>query len=536
MTRLFIFSRLVVILSTIICCTCNVGPPPLHFKAIFEQDCQGDVDHWHWDRCALPGFTIWSALYFGHRQKSEAQLSKISCVFDMLPWSDLSNCRNSLVARKLIERAQQAHHKISSGEVNFYRINRCSSANCQPQYTLLNSEQPWLLSTQPILPLTEGSFNLLPPVTLSLYIESDDDGTLSKWSWWQPSLNFSVAIHNCEEGAAPYHEWNLITASFSDSFRCCKFCPYNHYPSNLLRLHANNEYLLDNIFIDSFTSQHLSQLNSIPCSPFRMSLSAKLLPSESWNRNDFPNDANANSPTLWQHQFYAATHRISKNESSRLVRRHSAKSISHKLCQTVTSYPNRQTYDANTHTVSTLFAFESNRSLSVVVIAASVKHTENGRALFEALVWAEYDMKCGTDETFLHHCVGRKLELAVMCDVAGYSAPGTITQDVVSMQHREAVISCSFHPDLFKRHGGEVLVTIYDSTNGFELVLPMCPVVKDTIVRKLVACSQPIYNAHLLEARWPGVLQAWVLYHVRCALNAYKFCLLPGISDIKLVH
>ena len=37
-------------------------------------------------------------------------------------------------------------------------------------------------------------------------------------------------------------------------------------------------------------------------------------------------------------------------------------------------------------------------------------------------------------------------------------------------------------------------------------------------MRKLVACSQPIYNAKYLEKRWPGVLQAWVLYHVRCTI------------------
>ena len=165
------------------------------------------------------------------------------------------------------------------------------------------------------------------------------------------------------------------------------------------------------------------------------------MPSGSWSRDEFPNDAVGLHPVIWKHQFHASTQRVSKVSSSRLVRRRSAKAISHKLCQTVASYPNCksgcfQKYDANTHTVSTSFAFENNRFVSVVVIAASVKHTENGRAVFEALVWAEFDRKCGTDATFVHHCVGQKLELAVMCDVAGNTAPGIITQDVVSKTYR----------------------------------------------------------------------------------------------------
>ena len=511
----------IVIISTISCCMCRVGPPPLHFEALYEQDCQGDIDHWHWDRCALPGSVIWSALYFGHRQKSEFHLCKVACNFDVLTLSDLSNCRNSLDARRLIMLAQNRSLMLSSGELNTYQVSRCSSPKCQPQYTPFHVEHPFLLSTQPILPLADGSLNLLPPVTLSLFIENND--SISEWSWWQPSLKFSLAILNCAEGAAPHHEWNASTASFPGNFRCCRDCPHNHFATDMLRLHANTEYLLDNIFLDAFTLKQLSQLDSIPCSPVRISVSANLLPSESWSHDDFPNDAHADIPINWHHQFHAVTQRVSKVESSRLVRRRSAKAISHKLCQTVASYPNCksgcfQKYDANTHTVSTSFSFDNNRFVSVVVIAASVKHTENGRAVFEALVWAEFDRKCGTDATFVHHCVGQKLELAITCNVAGTTAPGVITQDIVTRTYREAVISCDFHSDLFKRTVGEVLVALSDTTKGFNMVLPMCSLAKDTAVRKLVACSQPIYNANYLETRWPGVLQAWVLYHVRCTV------------------
>jgi hypothetical protein len=76
-------------------------------------------------------------------------------------------------------------------------------------------------------------------------------------------------------------------------------------------------------------------------------------------------------------------------------------------------------------------------------------------------------------------------------------------------------VSCHLH-----------LTPVSDSTKGFSMVL--CSLAKDTGVavlsmckaaalRKLVACLQPIYNAKLLDKRWPGVMQAWVLYHGRCA-------------------
>jgi hypothetical protein len=524
---------LLTIILTVTSCVCQVDPPPLHFEAPFaadEQDCQGDIDHghwdlqWHWDRCALPGSTIWTALYFAHRRHSESEVRNSICSHDVLPHSDMLNCRNSFDARRLFELSRNRMQTLTSREFQSNQRHICSSPECQPQYTPFIAEHPCLLSTHPELPLTDGSLNPLPPLTLSLFIQNENEENASGWSLWQPSLNFSFSVLNCAEDAAPYHEWNLFTGSFSDSFRCCN-CPVNVFPTDLLRLHANTLYLHDNIFLDTFTLQHFSQLNSVTCHPFRVSISARLMPSDSQGRADFRNDDVALHPMLWKHDFHASTRRVvPKHASSKLIRRRSAKAISHKLCETVASYHHcksdcLQTYDANTHTVSTSFSLENDRLVSVVALAASVKHTENGIATFEALVWTEFDQKCGSDDTLIHHCVGQKLELAVMCDVAGNASPGIITQDVVSNTYREAVISCEFNSDLFKRSFGEVLVSLSDSMRGFKLMLPMCSLGKEPPMRKLVACSQPIHSAKFIEKRWPGVLQAWVLHNVRFTVS-----------------
>jgi hypothetical protein len=397
-----------------------------------------------------------------------------------------------------------------------------------------------MLSTRPIMApqLADAPLNLLPPLTISLYIQNN--ASVSEWSWWQPSLNFSLAILNCAPDAAPYLEWN-VTSSYPAAFRCSQYCPINHFATDQSRLHANAEYLLDDIFLKAFTLQQLSQLNAVPCSPFRISVTARLPPSTPHNRHLFLNDEHAKHDIVWQHQFHAATQRISKVKSSRVVWRHAAKAVSHKLCESAASYPNCtsdncfQIYNPSTRTVLTSFLFENNRSVSVVALAASVKHTPRQRALFEALVWAEFEDGCGTDDVFTLHCVGLKLELEITCDVAGNTVRGSIRQDLVTRRYREAVVSCDFPEHLFKRHVGQVVVTLSDATKGFKMVLFMCPLARETIVRKLVACSQPIYNAQFLEKRWPGVLQAWVLYHVRCTSRFTHQSTLPRAARNVIV-
>ncbi len=239
-------SILVAMIFTIVCCTCRVGPPPLHFDAAHAHECQGDIDHWHWDRCALPAAVVWTSLFFGHRQKSVFELNKVSCTHDMLTLGDLSNCQNSQDAQRLIMYAQERSALLSSGNLSHYKINRCSSPTCQPQYTAFDAENPCVLPTQPILPLNDARMTLLPPVTLSLYI--DDRSNYSKWSWWKPSLNFSFAVLSCAQDASSYHEWALQHASLPASFRCCRNCAHNHFPNDSLRLHANTEYLLETFF------------------------------------------------------------------------------------------------------------------------------------------------------------------------------------------------------------------------------------------------------------------------------------------------
>jgi hypothetical protein len=288
MASYFIFSRhshgliVAAIVLTLRFCMCHIGPPPFEFAESFtsdEHDCQGDVDHgywglqWRWDRCSLPGFVIWSAMYFAHRENSDLEVHKVACEHYSWTYNDLSNCRNTFDVKRLIERARNLQHLLLSAPRQVSNSPRCSSPECQPQYTPFDADQPCLLSTRPLSPYIDGSLSLFPPVTLSLYIQALNHNNES-WSLWRPLLNFSLSVLNCAEAAAPYFEWNLFTRWFSDNFRCYHCCPYNHFPTHLLRLQSNTQYLHDNIFLDAFTSQQFSQMEAVPCSPFRLYLSA----------------------------------------------------------------------------------------------------------------------------------------------------------------------------------------------------------------------------------------------------------------------
>ncbi len=73
-----------------------------------------------------------------------------------------------------------------------------------------------------------------------------------------------------------------------------------------------------------------------------------------------------------------------------------------------------------------------------------------------------------------------------------------------------------------------------DPEFGFKAVVPMCSLPRSRPIHKIVACSQPIYNADFLEARWPGVLQSWVLYHVKPpSLRLLRYHFKPTFMQMK---
>jgi hypothetical protein len=519
--------RLVTSACWVACCACTVGLPPLQHDVTTHSDCFGLIDNWRWDRCVLSGSVVWTALYFGHRQKSESKLGNVTCTFNLLTDADITNCRNPSELRDLVSRSNSKKAQLEARTSNSFITSRCSSSACQPQYPPFTARHPLLLSTSVIPPFHDGTLSLLPAVVLGLYIQSSSD-EFSKWSWWSSTLNFSMIVHSCDGRSPPLHHWNIFSSSFADNFRCCSFCSSNLFPSNSIRILADTEYLLDNIFPHFFSQQQFSDLQSVPCNPFRVSLHAKLHPDSTFDNQRasgrFSRDVAAADTVLFEHTFFAANQRVPLPATRQAIRRRTAESVTHKLCNAAAVYPApspgfTQVYDARTHTVFSSYSDGNNKTIGLSVLGASMRRLKPKRALFEAIVWVEYDNQCGTDSVYLLHCVGQQLETALLCEVAGQSVPAQISQPIASYsaphKHREAVVSCKFSDEILQQSSHVLSVTIFDTAKQLIFDLPMCAQEKDAAIQKIVACSQPLYNVNYLEKLWPGIIQAWVLYHVR---------------------
>jgi hypothetical protein len=101
------------------------------------------------DCCSLPDHMIWTAMFFGHRQKSELKLNSISCRFLLNSVADLSNCRNPSDVQSLFDGAEAWQKDLLHEKMNAYKVSRCSTPACQPQYSPLTADHPLPLSTLP---------------------------------------------------------------------------------------------------------------------------------------------------------------------------------------------------------------------------------------------------------------------------------------------------------------------------------------------------------------------------------------------------
>ena len=178
-----------------------------------------------------------------------------------------------------------------------------------------------------------------------------------------------------------------------------------------------------------------------------------------------------------------------------------------------------QRYDARSRTLSVEFGTSAGKA-SMTVLSASVTHDRRGRAVAEFLVWFEADGSCGDLHYFNAHCTSSPVtNMKLSCSLLGHVVPAQIETKVLSGKSRESIISCTFDSSALRQpfalNDHTINFHLKDPSSSLRAVIPMCPLHRGRHVKRIVACSQPIYNADLLETRWPGVLRSWVLYHVR---------------------
>jgi hypothetical protein len=156
-----------------------------------------------------------------------------------------------------------------------------------------------------------------------------------------------------------------------------------------------------------------------------------------------------------------------------------------------------------------------------------VTHDGRGQALAEFLIWIQDDDRCNNIEILGGTwCASSNISSLIsndfICVVRGRRVPAHFDTKTIkdwSGAHserrlsRETVVSCAFNSSEFSLDDRIVHVDLVDMFTNFKVHIPFCSLRRDRKVQRIVACSQPIYNAGVLEARWPGLMRYWVLYY-----------------------
>jgi hypothetical protein len=431
------------------------SPPPL--LADFggsTWECNGKIDGWHWDRCSLDHAVLWTSSAFGHKGFKGDRVS----------------------------------HYTMGGHV---------------QYTPFTAEHPFLLSFESH---EDGRKFSLPPIFFSVYIDSD----VQQSYMWNPKMTVLL------DSDAGWVE-NILKAEFHcDSSQAVEIL------DGALILRTNTEYLLDNVVLQGFEHSlfpermpsHIYWLNA------HATLEAQIAGPDSTSQ--------AATSISWTNSF-AVAHQRPETQTVATTQKSSATRafaglVSHKLCESSELYlqnQDSQRYDVATRTLG--IRFQSNTGIvPITLLSASVTHDGRGRAVAEFLIWIEDHEKCeNVDIIGGNRCAASNASSLISsnlsCVVRRRRSPARFDTKMIKnwadSRSRETVVSCVFNSSDFSLDDHTVHVDFVDTFSSFKVRVPLCSLQRDRQIHRIVACSQPIYNAGHLEARWPGLLQLWVLYH-----------------------
>ena len=445
------------------------SPPPLNRRDVIaaSNGCTGFLDGWKWDRCILDGTIAWTAVAFGHMQVSTA--------------------------------------------LGFQPPNFLGS---HVQYAPLSLKQPFIVSRDGLG--IRSVKQQLPPLVFALYIQSQE----LESSLWSPFITCELDSAGIEENGIGWTEVVLRSQFRSNLTVARQYTEHGFIVGqDVLRIVSNTEYVFDNVILHSFGPMFPSQLplNQV----YLLNIDAHMKLHETSSSQD---RSISDFALTWNIQCAIAFDRQqtlpSISPPPATQKRPFANLVSHKMCDAAAMYAVNapsQYYNAHSRILSVLFGASAGK-VSMNVLSASVTHDMRGRAHFEFLVWFEADGNCGDLHYFNTHCTSFQMpDMNLSCSVFGHVVPAQIETKILSGKSRESVVSCSFDSSLLRQPFSVDDHIVHVHLNGpllnFRAVIPMCPLHRDRLVKRIVACSQPIYNADLLETRWPGILRSWVLYH-----------------------
>ncbi len=371
------------------------------------------------------------------------------------------------------------------------------------QYTPFTQEQPFLVSLQS---QEHGTRFALPPMMFSVYIQSE---ILQSSSMWHSKMTLLL-----ENGLG------LVEQSVENFAFKCDCNDTVTWRDGVLIFKTNTEYLTDNLVFHGYEHMLFEQ---------------PLASGVHWLDAHASIESHSAVHTIgielsWSCRFAIAHERPTKTLDATEIsspKRAFARLVSHKLCESADLYvQNRvsQRYDADARTLG--IQFESGMGMiPMTILSASVTHDGHGRAVAEFLIWIQAWDEYGDTVISDTYCASSNVSSLISnvnfsCAVRGRNVSAkfetTMIRDYSDPTReftKESVLTCSFNSSEFSLDDRIVHVGLVDTSTDFKATVPFCALHRGRQIHRIVACSQPIYNADFLEARWPGLLQTWVIYH-----------------------
>jgi len=397
-----------------------------------------------------------------------------------------------------------------------------STMGSHVQYSPFSLKQPFAVSGDGLE--SQSIKQQLPPIVFALYIQSE----VLQSSLWNSTMTCLLDTAIDKDHADLDLGW--IELFLSPRFRNNLASMPAHgnngddFGIDVLRFNSNIEYVADNIILNSFGQMFSKRQAS---EVYMLNIVANIAP---FVKRSSKNQVSGPSLT-WSMHFAVEVDqpKIPKSGSHEQAigspKRSFAKQVSHKMCHSAAHHQAKlsQHYNARMQTLSIWFE-SSAVKVSMTILSASVTHDRHGFAAAEFLVWFEVEGTCVYSK-HIPSCASSSIsKMNLSCSVFGQVVPAKIETRSLHGEPRESVVSCTFRSSAFSRHDHTVNVHLSDPSSNLQAVVPLCSLQQVRQIHRIVACSQPIYNADLLETRWPGILRAWVLYHARVPFNPRFSC------------
>lgn len=180
--------------------------------------------------------------------------------------------------------------------------------------------------------------------------------------------------------------------------------------------------------------------------------------------------------------------------------------VIHRLCPT-----------ADKTDVIKLSLRQGSSNATALVLAGSSKTLPHNTSFIheiDFLMMWELDSRSTASKRLFTHCfIDWPLQTEIQCEVVGFGiVQGQLILSFHETHTREGHLVCSVHSMRIPSNI-ELNVRLIDSNNRMNGLVKLCRLNSKRKIYRLIGCSQPLFQVHKLEEKWPGLIRMWVKYY-----------------------